>query len=170
MSFKGSLLKAGISSNGKDITIFKEDGSLSTGTSSTETTGTIRAANFVHTEGADSWTKITEVLRASLESEYITGDYVHAIVGRIDYGTDGDASGGMAAAICAEMNMPAKSYASIGGPCYSLACEFNCPTSFVAGERAVYPLAFIKFGAWGGAVTEFDDEGSLFHITGPIIL
>ena len=166
MSFRGNLLRAGIDSDGKVVTIFRNDGRLDIATASTKTTGTIRSANFAHTESANSMSKITEVLRVSLDSEYYTGDWVNAIVGRIDFGTAGDARGGMAAAICAEMNMPAKSYASIGGPCYSLDCEFNCPTGFVAGDRVTYPIAFLKFGAWGGAVAQFDDEGYIFHTDG----
>jgi len=64
------------------------------------------------------------------------------------------------------MNMPKKSYASIGGPCYSLDCEFNCPTGFVAGDRVTYPIGFINFGLWGGAKGQFDDEGYIFHTDG----
>jgi len=110
--------------------------------------------------------RINEVLRVTYKSEYYTGDWVNAIVGRIDYGDAGDARGGMAAAICAEMNMPAKAYNSIGGPCYSLDCEFNCPADFVAGDRINYPIAFMKFGLWGDASGQFDDEGYLFHVDG----
>jgi hypothetical protein len=132
----------------------------------TATTGTITDVNIAHTEGADSMSKKNETLRVSYASEYYTGDWVNAIVGRIDYGANGDARGGMAAAICAQMNMPTKSYTSIGGPCYSLDCEFNCPTNFVAGERQTYPIGFIKFGLGGGAKGEFDDEGYIFHTDG----
>jgi len=166
MSFRGQLLKAGIDSDGKIVTVYKNDGRLDIATASSETSGTIRSANIVHTVQANSMSLINETLRVSLESEYYTGDWSNAIVGRIDYGDAGDARGGMAAAICAEMNMPAKSYASIGGPCYSLDCEFNCPTSFVAGDRATYPIAFLKFGLWGGAKGQFDDEGYVFHADG----
>lgn len=166
MSFRGNLLRAGIDSDGKVVTIYRNDGRLDILTAASKTTGTIRSCVLTHTEGANSMTRINETLRVTYESEYYTGDWVNAIVGRIDYGDAGDARGGMAAAICAEMNMPAKSYASIGGPCYSLDCEFNCPTDFVAGDRVVYPIAFIKFGSWGGAKTQFDTEGYLFHTEG----
>jgi len=162
MSFKGMMLKAtkafGIE--------YSESLPIAITQSSTETSGTVRSQNVVITNSANSMSKIIEGMRVSIGSEYYTGDWINAIVGRIDYGDDGDARGGMAAAICAEMNMPAKSYASIGGPCYSLDCEFNCPTGFVAGDRVTYPIAFINFGLWGGAKAQFDDEGYIFHTDG----
>lgn len=160
------LLMGGTYTNAISITGTISGVALNVARTSTATTGTVRDANIVHTVGANSLSKINEALRVSVESEYYTGDWVNAIVGRIDYGDAGDARGGMAAAICAEMNMPAKSYASIGGPCYSLDCEFNCPTSFVAGDRETYPIGFLKFGLWGGAKGEFDDEGYIFHTDG----
>ena len=167
MSFRGNLLRAGIDSDGKVVTVYRNDGRLDVLTASEKTTGTIRSAVLTHTEGANSWSRINEVLRVTYESEYYTGDWVSAIVGRVDYGDAGDARGGNAKAITAEMNMPGKTYSSIGGPCYSLDCEFNCPTGFVAGDRVTYPIAFLKFGLWGGAKGQFDDEGYLFHLDGP---
>jgi len=133
-------------------------------TSDVATTGTVRAAEIVHTVGVADASTIREALYVSISSEYMTGDWTNAIVGRIDYGTAGNANGGMAAAICGEMNMMAA--AQTGGAYYAADLEMNCPTSFVHGANDSLPVAFLKFGLWGGAKGEFDDHGFLFHIDG----
>jgi len=134
-------------------------------TSDVATTGTVRAAEIDHTVGVTDLSTIREALYVNIGSAYTTGDWTNAIVGRIEYtGGTGKADGGMAAAICAEMNMPAA--AQTGGAYYSLDLEMNCPTSFVHADNDALPVSFLKFGLWGGAKGEFDDHGVLFHIDG----
>jgi hypothetical protein len=134
-------------------------------TSDVAETGTVRAAEIDHTVGITDLSTIREALYVNIGSAYTTGDWTNAIVGRIEYtGGTGKADGGMAAAICAEMNMPAA--AQTGGSYYSLDCEMNCPTSFVHADSDALPVGFIKLGLWGGAATEFDDHGVIMHIDG----
>lgn len=166
MSFRGNLLRAGIDSDGKIVTVYRNDGRFDISTANSDTTGTIRSAIFTHTEGADSLSKITEVMKVILNSEYTTGDWVNAILGRIDYGSAGDATGGMAAAICAEVNLPAKSCASGSGAIYPLDCEIEAPTSYVSDGNPNTPVAFMKFGLWGSAATQVDSGGYFFHTAG----
>jgi len=191
MSFKGQLLKAGISSNGKDVVIFHEDGTftvkgdfilgsssapltlspasdraLEINTTCALTSGTIRSVDIDQTQTA-SGAGIFEVLRASLNSEYRTGSWANAIVGRIDYGSTGDSAGGMAAAICGEINLAAKDMHNLGGGYYAFDAEINVPTGCTLMDTvATRPVAFFNLAAWGGAVGEFDDKGFLFHTDG----
>lgn len=166
MSFRGNLLRAGIDSDGKVVTVYRNDGRLDVSTRNSDTTGTIRSAILTHTEGADSLTKITEVMKVILDSEYTTGDWVNAIVGRIDYGSAGDAKGGMAAAVCAEVNLPGKGCESGSGAIYPLDLEIEAPTSYVSDANPATPIAFMKFGLWGGAKAQVDSGGYLFHTSG----
>lgn len=105
-----------------------------------------------------------EALYVQVISEEKTGSWVNAIVGRIDFGTDGDARNGMAAPLCGELNFPAK--ALNGGVYTVLDLEIEAPTSFVHDANAALPKSFIRFGLWGAAAGEIDDHGYLFHLDG----
>ena len=188
MSWKGDLLKAGISSNGTDIEIFRgsltvRDG-LATGTEASPLTittstlgyalyttsaaesGTQRSVIIDHTQTGASAT-ILEALRVNIDSEVRTGSWANAIVGRINYGSLGDSAGGMAAAICGEMNLAAKDMNNLGGGYYAIDAELNIPTGCVLmTNNTSRPVAFLNFGAWGGAVGEFDDKGYIFRTDG----
>lgn len=165
MSFRGNLLRAGIDSDGKVVTVYRNDGRLDVATASAKATGTIRSANFAHTHTALT-AGINEVLRAYLATEYRTGTWANAIVGRIDYGTTGDAAGGMAAAICGEINLPAKSMHNLGGNYYCFDAEIEIPDNCVLNDSATYFTAFLKMGLWGTDKGEFDDHGYFFHTDG----
>jgi len=166
MSFRGNLLRAGIDSDGKIVTVYRNDGRLDVLTSGSKLTGTIRSANFTHTQNA-AGAGIFETFRASLASEYRTGSWANAIVGRIDYGDTGDSAGGMAAAICGEMNIAAKDMHNLGGAYYCFDAEMNVPDGCtLMTSTTTRPVAFLKFGAWGDGVGEFDDKGFLFHTDG----
>jgi len=130
------------------------------------TTGTVRSAEIVHTVGVADATTIREALYVSVASEYMTGDWTNAIVGRIDYGTAGNANGGMAAAVCGEMNMMAT--AQGGGTYYCFDAELNCPTGHTNADNAALPVAFLKYGLWGNATAmgSFEDGGYLWHSDG----
>ena len=107
---------------------------------------------------------ILEALMVNITSGVRTGSWANAIVGRIDYGTTGDAAGGMAAAICGEINLPGK--ATPGGALYCFDAEMNArENATVVGGHIV---AFQKFGLWGNAaaITSFNENGYLFHIEG----
>jgi len=166
MSFRGNLLRAGIDSDGKVVTIYRNDGRLDVLTASSVATGTRRSTNIEHTVGATN-TGVLETFRASLASEYRTGSWANAIVGQIDYGSAGDSAGGMAASICGEMLMPAKDMHNLGGGYYCFDAEIEIPDNCVLmTTTTTRPVAFMKFGAWGTDVGEFDDKGFLFHVDG----
>ena len=85
---------------------------------------------------------VLEALMVNITSAVRTGIWTNAIVGRIDFGTLGDAAGGMAAAICAEMNLPGK--ATPGGALYCLDLEINARAN--ATVVPGHTVAFQKFG------------------------
>lgn len=189
MSFKGQLLKAGISSNGKDVTIFHTDGTFTVkgafdlGESGTEldltpasdraldihttcalTAGTIRSVEINQTQTGASYTAIIEALRVNVATAVMTGDWANAIVGVINYTAPGTAGGGMAAAICAEIGLPAQ---SMGGGTYALFHGYlNVPTSCVLEDSQTHVVTLLRLEAGGGAVGEFDDHGYLLHVVG----
>jgi len=166
MSFRGNLLRAGIDSDGKVVTVYRNDGRLDVATASSKATGTIRSANFTHTHTALT-AGINEVFRAYLATEYRTGTWANAIVGRIDYGTTGDSAGGMAAAICGEINLPAKDMHNLGGGYYCFDAEIEIPDNCqLMHSNTTRPVAFFKCGLWGTDKGEFDDLGYLFHTDG----
>ncbi|MHA1302145.1 MAG: DUF2190 family protein [Candidatus Heimdallarchaeaceae archaeon] len=132
-------------------------------TSTAAVTGTIRCANIDLSILADmEGSGIAEALRVNITTAKQTGAWINAIVGRIDFGSSGDARLGMAAAICAEMNVPGK--VTPGGALYALDAEINVPTNAELSDGHI--VAFIKMGVWGGAKTELDDHGFVFHIDG----
>jgi len=166
MSFRGNLLRSGIDSDGKVVTVYRNDGRLDIATASSKATGTIRSANFTHTHTALT-AGINEVFRACLTTEYRTGTWANAIVGRIDYGTTGDSAGGMAAAICGEINLPAKDMHNLGGGYYCFDAEIEIPDNCVLMDTVgTRPVAFINFGLWGTDKGEFDEKGFLFRTDG----
>ena len=76
----------------------------------------------------------------------------------------GDAAGGMAAALCGEMNLPGK--VTPGGALYCIDAEMNAPehATVVSGHT----VAVQKFGLWGDAtaIASFITNGYFFDIQG----
>jgi hypothetical protein len=105
-----------------------------------------------------------EVLRVNFATEKSTGDWCNAIVARLDYGTAGDANGGMAAPLCSELNLPAKTQG--GGAYYVLDLELNCPENFVAASNHINGL--INLAIWGDAtaIASWEDEGYVMRFDG----
>ena len=131
---------------------------------SASVSGTVRTAIIDHTHtGAGA--AVLEALRVNIDSEVRTGSWANAIVGRINYGTAGDAAGGMAAAICAEMNLPGRNVSGIGGSYHALDLEMNAPENYVANSGNAYPVSFLRFGIWGNgtAVASFEDNGFILQ-------
>jgi len=126
-------------------------------------TGTIRAAEINYTQTVAT-TGAIEALRVNIDTEVQTGSWANAIVGRIDYGAAGDARTGMAAAICAEVSLPAKT--TPGGQIFCFDAEINAPTS--ATVATAHYTGFMNFGLWGNAtaVTSFCTNGYLFALQG----
>ena len=134
-------------------------------TSSALTSGTIRSVNVSQTHTGDG-AAILEALRVNIASAVQTGSWANAIVGRIAYsGATGDAGGGMAAAICAEMVLPA-----ITGPAgqyFAVDLEFDAQASYVANAGTSFPTAYIRFGLFGNgtAIASFEDDAYFMHVS-----
>lgn len=126
------------------------------------TATTIRAADFTLTQTVASAINSLEAMRVTLLSAVKLGDWANAIVGKIDFSTAGYVTG-LAAPICAEIDMPAGSVVGGHGTYACYEAEFNCPTSYVGGG---VPLAFFALNAWGAEVAQFDDSAYLFILTG----
>lgn len=153
--------------SGTPLTLITVVPEVSIYTTSAATTGTIRSVLINQTQtGAGS--TILEAFRVNIDSEVRTGSWANAIVGRMDYGTTGDAAGGMAASICAEMNMPAKDHHVIGGDYHMLDLELNCPTNFSHNTSGSYGISFINIGLWGNAtaIGTYEDYGWLLRTDG----
>ena len=166
VSLTGTYSGAGIQigSSGTPLTLTNSNHAVSIFTEHSATTGTVRSAEITQTMLVTDLDTIQEALYVDIESAVTTGDWTNAIVGRINYTAPGKADGGMAAAICGEMSLPGA--AQTGGAYYAIDAEIDAPTSFVHGNNLALPIAFLKFGAWGGAVGEIDDHGHLFHVDG----
>ncbi len=128
------------------------------------TSGTERATTVTLTQtGAGA---ISEAFYAKVIADVQTGSWVNGIVGRVDYstGSTGDAGGGMAAAICAEINLPAKSPS--GGAYYAFDAEIEAPENFSSITNPTsFPMAFMRTGLWGNgtAKANWEDYGYIFH-------
>ena len=131
--------------------------------STTEGAGsTIRGISVTDTVGAANG--IHEGIKSHVTSAYMTGGWTNAVFGEITYSATGSAGGGMAGAICAQINMqPA---ASSGGSYYTYHSYFNFPTSTVLIDSTAFNYAFELYEAAGGAVSCFDDYGEFIRVTG----
>lgn len=123
---------------------------------------TVRGISITDTVGAALG--IHEGIRSHVTSAYMTGSWTNAVVGVITYSATGSAGGGMAAPLMSEMNMqPA---ASSGGSYYNVHSYFNAPTSTVLIDSTSFNYAFELYELAGGAATQFDQFGLLWHIVG----
>jgi len=128
------------------------------------TTGTERAAYIEMTQTGAGAT--IEGLYSYVIADVQTGSWTNGIVGRVDYstGSTGDAGGGMAAAICAEMNLPARTPS--GGSYYAFDAEIEAPANFTSiASPTAFPMAFYRTGLWGNttAKNNWEDYGYIFH-------
>ena len=128
------------------------------------TSGTYRSLNISQTQTGDG-AAILEALRVNIASAVQTGSWANAIVGRIAYsGATGDAGGGMAAALCGEVVLPA-----ITGPAgqYFVAdLEFDAQEDYSANSGTGYPTAYIRYGLFGNAtaIASFEDDAYFMHV------
>jgi len=102
-----------------------------------------------------------EVFRAYLTTNTIAGTYINAIFGKLDLATTGGVTG-LAGVICGELTMPGGAIAGGVGTYAVFEAEINCPTSY----SATVPIHVFSINAWGAAVTQFDQYGYLFDLTG----
>lgn len=166
ISLTGTYSAAGLKmgTSGTPLTISTTAKAVDIYTTSGVTTGTVRSTAINQVQSVASAVTKIEALRVNVESEVQTGDWVNAIVGRIDYGDTGYAGGGMAAPICAELMLPNTNMTSLGGEYTVLDLEMGTGASTVFHENAAYPYSFIRMSTWG--TTEMDDHGYLFNIDG----
>jgi len=147
----------------KTLTTPTLSGLLTHTNTSAATSGTIRSFNLTQTHTGDG-AAILEALRVDINSAVQTGQWSNAIVGAINYsGAAGDAGGGLAAAMCSEVTLPAIS--SPGGSYFAHDFEFNAPTSYVANTSDAFNVAFLRFGVYGSTVASFEDEAYFMHLS-----
>jgi len=130
---------------------------------SAATSGTVRSYLLTQTHTGDG-AAILEAMRVVINSAVQTGSWSNAIVGRIAYsGATGDAGGGLAAAMCSEVVLPAIS--SPAGSYFAHDFEFEAPTSYVANTGSGFNVAFLRFGVYGTTVASFEDESYFMHVS-----
>jgi len=171
----GGPVNVGEDGTGYDVTFYGETASCLTKLDASEdlfsvdqtnasTSGTERAMTVTLTQtGAGA---ISEALYAKVIADVKTGSWVNALAGRIDYttGTSGDASGGMAAAICGEINLPPKT--GSGGAYYAIDLEVEAPENFESNTTPTsFPMAYLRTGLFGNSTAKGDwqDYGYIFH-------
>ncbi|MBC8180488.1 hypothetical protein H8E88_05120 [candidate division KSB1 bacterium] len=133
--------------------------------SSAATSGTVRTVTITQTHTGDG-AAILEPLRVDINSAVQTGSWANAIVGAINYsGATGDAGGGLAAAMCSEVTLPAIS--SPAGSYYAHDFEFNAQASYVANTGSAFNVAYLRFGLYGDATAKasFEDEAYFMRVT-----
>jgi hypothetical protein len=160
-----TFLDHGLGTDSSKVIVTADDPALSVYGTSSAVSGTIRGGVVSLTITA-SGAAITEGLFVTVDSEYSTGSWCNAVVGRINYGTTGSASGGMAASFCGEMNIPAQ--VSPGGSYYPYHSYLNVPTDAELIDSTAFNYAFERYELAGGAKGEFDDYGDFWHIIGLI--
>ena len=132
--------------------------------SSAATSGTVRTVTITQTHTGDG-AAILEPLRVDINSAVQTGSWANAIVGAINYsGAAGDAGGGLAAAMCSEVTLPAIS--SPAGSYFAHDFEFNAQASYVANTGSAFNVAYLRFGLYGNAtaINSFEDESYFMRI------
>ena len=132
---------------------------------SAATSGTIRSSTITQTHTGDG-AAILEALRVDINSAVQTGQWSNAIVGAINYsGAAGDAGGGLAAAMCAEVTLPA--IASPAGSYFAHDLEFNAPTTYEANSGSGFNVAYLRFGLYGNAtaIASFEDEAYFMKLS-----
>lgn len=156
------FLAAGLGTSGTEVTVVDGTPVVSIYGTSSAVTGTLRDVVVNYEVGAAGAANV-EALYVNVDSEYATGSWTNAIVGRIDYGLLGSASGGMAASICAEMNLAP--IASPGGSYYNVHSYFNVPTGATLIDSTAFNYAFERYESLDPD-HEFDLYGLLWHIVG----
>lgn len=153
------LLFSGVSFAQDVMTTTNDQQSISTG-------GTDRLHVINYTPLLGSATKILEILRVNVDASVQTGDWVNAIVGRVDYGSGGSASGGMVAPIVSELSLPPGSIP--GGAMYVMDLEVEAESGFIHHANLSYPSAYINVATWGNAtaIGEWEANAQLLRTDG----
>lgn len=124
------------------------------------TSGNIVSMSINQTLTSASATNTTELSQFILTSDVQVGNWANAVLGKIDFSTNGYVTG-LAGVFCAEIDLPNSSTGGAGTySCYE--AEINCPASYEGNA----PIHVFQINAWGAGVTEFDDNGYLFDLTG----
>jgi len=131
--------------------------------STTEGAGsTVRGISLTDTVGAAG--AIHEGVYSLITSAFATGTWTNAVTGVITYSATGSASGGLAAALCGEINMQAA--ASSGGSYYNVHSYFSVPTAAELIDSTAFNYAFERYESADNASHDFDLYGLLWHIVG----
>lgn len=123
------------------------------------TTGNLQAAKINTFYTGVTASESIEAFASVVTADVATGNWVNAIVGKVDYSTNGSVTG-LAGVICAELDMPGSSPATGHYACFE--AELNCPASSDMGVATSFMIA----NAWGDNVAAFQTSGHIFEFTG----
>jgi len=127
-------------------------------------TGAVNSVVISQVTGGDvTGTAYQGALDVTLNAQHQSGNWANAIMSRIIYDPDGDARGGMAAVVCAEMYLPDK--ATPGGSYYNYESNMVAPTNWV-GSALAQVVAFEHYVVGGAGVADLDDKGNMLHLEG----
>jgi len=159
LNFKGVTLDIGTSGDAESLAASAPRFNFHT--TSSAATGSIASMSINQTMTGTSTANQVEALQVKLISNVKTGAWAQAIFAQTDYSTNGLAHGA-GSVICAELSLPASSVTR--GTYYVWQSEIDCPTNCAMNSN---PIAVMSVSTWGGAVTQFDDVGLLFDVSGP---
>ena len=117
------------------------------------TASTVKAAriNLVGAVGTVSTPSANlQALNTNVDVNVVTGSSITSIYAQMTYGASGDARGGMASALCAELKLPGKTLAVVGGSYCIADLEMWTPASYLScTNNTAHITAFQRFAIWG---------------------
>jgi len=145
------------------VSTVQTENNLNTITTATAVTSAaiMRALDIAFTASSASSDNMLEAFRATVTTAVRTGQWVNGIVGKLDFSTTGFVTG-LAAAVCAELNLPSTNPTGGAGTYTCLDCELIVPT----GNTSSVPTSFAMFNLGGAGKANFDTYGYILDIQG----
>ena len=162
----------GLGVTGTHMTLTASTKAVDIYTTTVATASTVQAAriNLVGAVGTVSTPSANlQALNTNVDVNVVTGSSITSIYAQMTYGASGDARGGMASTICAELKLPGKTLAVVGGSYCIADLEMWTPASYLScTNNTAHITAFQRFAIWGNAtaVNSFEDYGYLFNLNG----
>jgi len=162
----------GLGVTGTHMTLTASTKAIDIYTTTVATASTVQAAriNLVGAVGTVSTPSANlQALNTNVDVNVVTGSSITSIYAQMTYGASGDARGGMASALCAELKLPGKTLAVVGGSYCIADLEMWTPASYLScTNNTAHITAFQRFAIWGDstAVASFEDYGYLFNLNG----
>jgi len=162
ISGANTVAAVAIGTSGAKLALVSGLPQLNVYTTSSDTSGNIRAVLIDGTMTGAATANSIENFASIVTSDVVTGNWCNAILGKIDYSTNGAVTG-LAGAICAEIDLPAS--VPGGGSYCAFEAELNIPTGFT-GSSVNVPTVFLTGNAWGTGIADWRTGGAIFNFTG----